>query len=137
MCLVPALVRKFVEAVEHNQKEVVVWGSGLPSREFLHVEDASKAILEVAERFNQSGPLNLGTGIETSIKDLASMIKKLTGFTGQIIWDQTRPDGQLRKYYDMSLFKEKLGYIPSISLEVGLKKTINWYKTNKNNITEK
>ena len=135
--VVPALVRKFVEAIDNNQKEVVIWGSGLPSREFLYVDDTAKAILEVAEKFNESGPLNLGTGVETSIKDLASMIKKLTGFNGHITWDKSKPDGQIRKYYDMSLFKEKLGYIPNISLEDGLKKTIDWYKLNKNNITEK
>ena len=133
--VVPALVRKFIEAVENDQKEVIVWGTGLPSREFLYVEDTAKAILDVAEKYNESGPLNLGTGIETPIKDLASIIKKLTGFKGQILWDKSKPDGQIRKYYDMSLFKKKLGYIPNTSLEDGLKKTIDWYKANSKNIT--
>jgi GDP-L-fucose synthase len=128
--VIPALVRKFVEAEENNSKEVAVWGSGLPSREFLYVEDTAKAILAVAKNYNESGPLNLGTGIETSIKKLAETIKRLTGFKGQIIWDESKPDGQMRKYYDMSLFKEKLGYIPNTSLEDGLKKTIKWYRLN-------
>jgi GDP-L-fucose synthase len=135
--VVPALVRKFVEAIDNNQKEVVVWGSGLPSREFLYVDDTAKAILEVAEKFNESGPLNLGTGVEISIKDLASMIKKLTGFNGHITWDKSKPDGQKRKYYDMSLFKEKLGYIPNTSLEDGLEKTIKWYRLNRKQIIER
>jgi len=133
--VVPALVRKFVEAVEYDKKKVVIWGSGLPSREFLYVDDTTQAILAATEKFDESGPLNLGTGIETSIKDLASMIKNLTGFNGHITWDKSKPDGQLRKYYDMSLFKEKLGYVPKTSLMVGLKKTIEWYISNSKNIT--
>ena len=133
--VVPALVRKFVEAVEYDKKEVVIWGSGLPSREFLYVDDTTQAIIAATEKFDESGPLNLGTGIETSIKDLVSMIKNLTGFNGHITWDKSKPDGQLRKYYDMSLFKEKLGYVPKTSLMVGLKKTIEWYKSNSKNIT--
>lgn len=129
--VVPALVRKFIEAKENNHKEVIVWGSGIPSREFLYIDDTAKAILDVAEKFNESGPLNLGTGIETSINDLALLIKKITGFNGKIIWDKSKPDGQMRKYYNMDLFKEKLGYIPNTPLEDGLKKTINWYRENK------
>ena len=117
--VVPALVRKFIEAKENNHKEVIVWGSGIPSREFLYIDDTAKAILDVAEKFNESGPLNLGTGIETSINDLALLIKKITGFNGKIIWDKSKPDGQMRKYYNMDLFKEKLGYIPNTPLEDG------------------
>jgi len=128
--VIPALVRKFIEAVDNHSKEVIIWGSGKSTREFLYVKDTAKAIIEVAENYNESGPLNLGTGIETSIKDLAMIIKRLTGFDGEIIWDRSKPDGQLRKYYDMSLFEEKLGYVPSTSLENGLIKTIKWYKEN-------
>ena len=134
--VIPALVRKFVEAVENNEKEVVIWGSGLPSREFLYVDDTAKAILEVAKNFNESGPLNLGTGIETSIKDLATTIKILTGFDGQITWDKSKPDGQIRKYYDMNLFKKKLGYIPNTTLKDGLKKTLQWYGQNRKQIID-
>ena len=134
--VVPALIRKFVEAVENNQKEVIIWGSGLPSREFLYVDDTAKAILKVVERFNESGPLNLGTGIETSIKNLASKVKKLTGFNGHISWDKSKPDGQFRKYYDMGLFKKELGYIPNTSLEDGLKKTIKWYRLNRKQVID-
>ena len=129
--VVPALIRKFVEAFENNEKEVIVWGSGLPSREFLYIDDTAKAIITIAEKFNESGPLNLGTGVETSIKDLVLLIRELTGFSGSINWDKSRPDGQMRKYYDMSLFKKKLGYIPDTLLVDGLKKTIDWFKSNR------
>lgn len=126
--VVPGLIRKFVEAVMNDEREVEVWGTGVATREFLYVEDAAKAILKVAESFPESGPLNLGTGVETSIKELVEIIRQLTGFEGDIVWNSSRPDGQPRRYYDMSLFKEKLKYVPDTGLELGLEKTIQWYK---------
>jgi len=132
--VVPALIRKFVEAVENNDKEVIVWGTGKASREFLYVDDAAIAILKVAEKFNESGPLNLGTGVGTTIKELIETIQNLTGFTGKIVWDTTKPDGQPKRFYDMSLFKEKIGYIPDTPLKVGLERTIEWYKKHRKEI---
>ena len=132
--VVPALVRKFVEAVENNEKEVVIWGSGKASREFLYVGDTAKAILKVAEKYNESGPLNLGTGVETSVKELVEILVKLTDFQGKVVWDSTKPDGQPQRYYDMSLFKEKIGEVPNTSLMAGLEETIRWYKANRKNI---
>ena len=134
--VVPALVRKFVEAVESGDEEVVVWGSGKASREFLYVGDTAHAILKVVEKFNESGPLNLGTGVETSVKVLVDTVVKLTGYEGKVVWDSTKPDGQPRRYYDMSLYKEKIGSVPNTPLDTGLKKTILWYRENRNQIID-
>lgn len=135
--VVPALIRKLVEAEINNEEEVIVWGSGTASREFLYVKDVAKTILMVAEKLDESGPFNLGTGVETSIKELVELIRKFTGFGGRIVWDKTKPDGQPRRYYDMSLLKEKLNYIPDTPLEEGLKKTIDWYKKHRIEIIQK
>jgi len=135
--VVPALIRKFVEAKINNEEEVTVWGSGTASREFLYVEDVAKTILMVAEKLDESGPFNLGTGVETSIKELVELIREFTGFGGRIVWDKTKPDGQPRRYYDMSLLKEKLNYIPDTLLEEGLKRTLDWYKRHRTEIIER
>ncbi len=132
--VVPALIRKFVEAKDNNKNEVVIWGSGTASREFLHVNDTARAILDVLEFYNQSGPLNLGTGVPTTIKELVILLKELTNFNGNIIWDKSKPDGQPQRYYDMSLFKKNIGYVPKISLREGLQITIDWFNENKNSI---
>jgi len=134
--VVPALIRKFIEAVENNQEVVNVWGTGIATREFLYVEDTVDAIINIAEKCNESGPFNLGTGKETSISDLVGDISRLVGFSGDIFWDTTKPDGQLRRFYDMSKFKEATGYVPSTSLTDGLKKTILWYRKH-NGLLEK
>ena len=114
--VVPALVRKFVEAKNDNKSDVTVWGSGNASREFLYVDDTAKAITNVAECYNESGPLNLGTGTATTIKELANLISNLTGFEGEIVWDKSRPDGQSERYsgrihcnYWASVFNAQLG----------------------------
>lgn len=137
--VVPALVRKFVEATINKEPEVVVWGTGKASREFLYVEDAAKAILEVAEKYDKSGPLNLGTGVETPVKELVELIRELTRYEGEVVWDNSRPDGQPRRKFDMSRFEEKLDYRPETPLREGLRKTIEWYKDNRKRIlaTEK
>tara|TARA_R110002051_G_scaffold24827_2_gene61235 strand:- start:702 stop:1652 length:951 start_codon:yes stop_codon:yes gene_type:complete len=124
----PALIRKFAEAVRDNSEEVEIWGSGTASREFLYSGDTAKAILDIAEKSRDSGPFNLGTGEETSIKELVEIIKEATGFEGKLVWDSSRPDGQKRRYYDMSKFKEATGYIPNTSLKEGILKTLEWYK---------
>ena len=134
--VIPGLVRKFVEAAINQDGVVEVWGTGKASREFLYVKDAAKAILKVAENYHESGPLNLGTGVETSIKELVELIKIISGFKGSISWDSSKPDGQPRRYYDMTLFKENLQYIPDTPLETGLKETIGWYKEHRTEIAK-
>lgn len=132
--VVPALVRRFVEAVENDEEEVVVWGSGKASREFLYVRDTAVAILKTAESYRESGPLNLGTGQETSVAGLVEILVRLTGFGGRVAWDGDRPDGQPRRYYDMTLFESELKWLPDTSLEEGLGKTIEWYRENRERI---
>ena len=128
--VVPALIRKFLEAKENGDESVVVWGTGAASREFLYSVDTAQAILDMAERVNESGPFNLGTGKETTIKELVQTIKQIVGFEGSVVWDVSKPDGQPRRFYDMSKFREALGYVPSTSLHDGLVKTIEWFEQN-------
>ena len=122
--VVPALIRKFIEAKE----EVVVWGTGKASREFIYIEDVCRAIVQCCEKNDLRGPYNLGTGIETSIKELIEVISAVTQFNGKIVWDNSQPDGQNRRYYDMSKFHKDIGEIPSTPLLEGVKKTVNWYR---------
>ena len=129
--VIPALIKKFVEAKENNQKEVVVWGTGKPTREFLYVKDAAKGIILAVEKYNKSEPVNLGAGFEISIKDLAELIKKLTDFKGNIIWDKTKPDGQPRRKLDVTKAEEEFGFTANSQFEVGLRETINWYLENR------
>lgn len=131
--VVPALIRKFIEATDSNLDEVEVWGTGKATREFLYVDDAVKAIIDSVD-CKESGPYNLGTGVETTVKELVETIANLTEFKGNIVWNSTRPDGQPRRFYDMTKFKEAFGYVPSTSLIDGLKITIDWFKQNKNTI---
>jgi len=126
--VVPALVRKFLEAKERGDNEVVVWGTGVASREFLYSEDTALAIIAMAEKVNETGPFNLGTGTETTIKELVETIARLTEFEGEIVWDTSKPDGQPRRFYDMTKFKEAVGYVPDTTIEEGIKKTIEWYR---------
>ena len=126
--VVPALVRKFLEAKERRDNEVVVWGTGVASREFLYSEDTALAIIAMAEKVNETGPFNLGTGTETTIKELVETIARLTEFEGEIVWDTSKPDGQPRRFYDMTKFKEAVGYVPDTTIEEGIKKTIEWYR---------
>lgn len=126
--VVPALVKKFVDAKEKNLPEVEVWGTGNATREFLYVDDCVKAIVD-AIFVNNSGPFNLGTGVETSILQLTSKLKTLTGYQGEVKFNNLKPDGQKRRFYDMSLFKDVFGYTPETSLEDGLLKTIEYYKS--------
>lgn len=132
--VVPALVRKFVEAEINDEDTVTVWGTGEPTREFLYVEDTAEALLRVAEDYDETGPLNLGTGVETSIRELAEQIKDLSGFDGELVWDTSKPDGQKRRKFDMSKFRDNLDYVPDTSLREGLRKTISWYRKNRKRI---
>jgi GDP-L-fucose synthase len=122
--VVAAMIRKFVEGRDRGTGEVVLWGSGEPSREFLYVDDAARALLLAAERLDTSEPMNIGTGRETRIRDLAETIRRLTGFDGEIVWDTAKPDGQSVRYLDVSRARELLGFEAEVPLEEGLQRTI-------------
>ncbi|OGG46589.1 MAG: GDP-fucose synthetase [Candidatus Handelsmanbacteria bacterium RIFCSPLOWO2_12_FULL_64_10] len=126
--VIPALVRKCLEAKQRGERDVVVWGDGSPTREFLHVEDAAEGILLAAERYDDPEPVNLGSGVEVSIRDLVEKIRDLTGFEGQIRWDTTRPNGQPRRCLDVTRARERFGFSARISLDEGLRRTIQWYR---------
>ena len=128
--VIPALIRKCAEAQQNGKPEIVLWGDGTPTREFLYVEDAAEGILLAAEKYNDSRPLNLGTGEELSIKTLAGIIAAEVGFHGRILWDPTKPNGQPRRCLDISRIKQTIGFQPTHSLRDGLKKTIQWYRAN-------
>lgn len=128
--VIPALIRKCVESNEKGNKEIEVWGDGSPTREFLYVEDAAEAILLATEKYNDSEPVNLGSGYEISIKDLVNLIAKLTGFTGQMKWDTSKPNGQPRRALDTKRALDYFGFHAQMPFEEGLKKTIDWYLQN-------
>jgi len=128
--VLPALIRKFVEAKRNNSSEVVLWGSGNPLREFLHVDDLAKAVLVCLEKYDDSQQINIGSGDEISIKDLGQKIANLTGFTGKVVWDSNRPDGTPRKVLDSTKIN-KLGWKSSITLDQGIAATVEWYQENK------
>ena len=128
--VLPALIRKFVEAKRNNSSEVVLWGSGNPLREFLHVDDLAKAILVCLEKYDDSQQINIGSGDEISIKDLGQKIANLTGFTGKVVWDSNRPDGTPRKVLDSTKIN-KLGWKAAITLDQGIAATVEWYQENK------
>jgi GDP-L-fucose synthase len=128
--VIPALIRKFVEATEKGEKEVIVWGTGQASREFLYVEDAAEGIVLATEKYDKAEPVNLGTGTEITIKDLATLIARLTNFEGQILWNISKPDGQPRRCLDTSRAKREFGFEAKTSLVLGIQKTIEWYRQN-------
>jgi GDP-L-fucose synthase len=132
--VIPALIRKCIEAQENNVNEIPVWGDGSPTREFLYVEDAAEGILLASEKYNQSDPVNLGAGSEISIKDLVEMIAKKTGFTGKLIWDPSKPNGQPRRKLDTERAYEKFGFKAQMSFEDGIERTIEWFRENKDKI---
>jgi GDP-L-fucose synthase len=125
---IPAIIRKCVEAINKNENEVVLWGTGSPTREFLHVEDAAEGILLAAERYNGSDPVNLGSGMEISIRHLAQLIGNMTGFRGSFAWDSTKPDGQPHRSLDVSKAERLFGFRARIPFEKGLLQTIEWYQ---------
>jgi GDP-L-fucose synthase len=126
----PALIRKFVEGKRNNAASVTLWGSGSPKREFLHVDDLAKAILVCLEKYDSDQHINIGTGEDLEIKELAEKISKAAEFTGEIIWDSNKPDGTPRKVLDISKITH-LGWKPSISLDSGIAQTVQWYQENK------
>jgi GDP-L-fucose synthase len=136
--VIPALIRKALEAKDRGDKEIVVWGDGSPTREFLFAEDAAEGILLATERYNNSDPVNLGSGEEISIKNLAENIVDLTGFNGKLRWDTSRPNGQPRRALDTSRAKERFGFEAQVHLKEGLRRTVEWYEQHrKDHISEK
>ena len=132
--VIPALVRKFLEAKERGDSVVQLWGDGSPTREFLYVEDAAEGILLAAENYNGSEPVNLGSGMEISIKDLAELIGRLVGYEGAFDWDTSKPNGQPRRMLDVSRAKEYFNFEAQMSFEDGLRRTIEWFQANKDKI---
>ncbi len=126
--VIAAMVRKYVEARDSGAPEVTLWGTGSPSREFLYVDDASRALLLAAERLEVSDPVNIGTGQETRIRDLAETIERLSGYQGQTVWDDSKPDGQPSRCLDVSRARELMGYEARVPLEDGLRETIAWFE---------
>jgi len=126
--VIPALIKKCVDAVESGDDRIVVWGTGQASREFLYVEDAAEAIVLAAEKYDKTEPLNIGAGFEMKIKDLVTRIVELTGFQGEIVWDSTKPDGQPRRRLDVSRAEKEIGFKAKTDFREGLRKTIEWYK---------
>lgn len=127
--VIPALIRKFTNAVIHNEKKVEVWGTGQISREFLYVEDAATGIILAGEKYNKPDPVNIGAGFEIKIIDLAELVAELTGFNGEIKWDTSRLDGQPRRCLDTSKAKKEFGFEAKTDFKEGLRKTIDWYVT--------
>jgi GDP-L-fucose synthase len=126
--VIAAMIHKYVLAVERGEPEVVLWGTGEPSREFLYVDDGARALLLCAERLNSSEAVNIGTGVETKIRDLAESISRLTGFEGQTVWDSSRPDGQPKRYLDTTRARTLIGFEAQTPLEEGLKPTIESFR---------
>jgi GDP-L-fucose synthase len=125
--VLPALIRRFIEAEENHSSKVILWGSGLPKREFLHVSDLAQAVLKTSENYDSTMHLNIGSGSDLTIKDLAKKVAAAAGFTGEIEWDTSKPDGTPQKVLDVSKIKA-LGWEPTITLETGIASTIAWYK---------
>ncbi|HXI56041.1 MAG TPA: GDP-L-fucose synthase [Polyangia bacterium] len=129
--VIPAMIRKFVSARLAGQHEVTLWGDGTPTREFLYVEDAAEGILLAAERYDSSDPVNLGSGEEISIRDLATLIARATGFEGQFVWDTSKPNGQPRRRLDVSRAKERFDFVARTPFVVGIPKTVAFYEQNR------
>lgn len=135
--VIPALIRKCVEARDRGEKQIVVWGDGSPTREFLYAGDAAEGILLATERYNESNPVNLGSGYEISIKDLAHLIADLTGFEGDLVWDTSKPNGQPRRCLDTDRARRLFGFQAHTPFEAGLKETITWYESFRNQKSSK
>ncbi len=128
--VVPALIKKFLVAKQKKSPSVTVWGTGKSTREFLYVEDAARAIALATEKYDNPNPINIGSGMEISIKDLARLTKQLIGYKGKIIWDRTKPNGQPRRSLDVNKARKEFGFFATTKFEIGLKKTIEWYLKN-------
>lgn len=132
--VIPALIRKAIEATERGDQEILAWGDGSPTREFLYVEDAAEGIVTAAENYNGSEPVNLGSGQEISIKNLVELVVKLTNFEGQIMWQTDKPNGQPRRALDVSRAKEYFGWSAQVPFEEGMRRTIEWFRANRSKV---
>ncbi|WP_436926224.1 GDP-L-fucose synthase family protein [Halosimplex amylolyticum] len=130
--VIPAIIRKCVEARERGDESITAWGTGEPTREFLYVEDAAEGILDATERYDESEPVNLGSGMEISIRELVETIADVTGFEGEVEWDTSKPDGQMRRRLDVSRAKERFDWKASTEFEEGLQRTVNWFENQHN-----
>lgn len=128
--VIPALIRKFMEAKKSGQSHVIAWGTGTASREFLYVEDCAFAIARATALYNDSDPVNLGTGQEITIRDLTELVKKAVGYEGEVVWDATKPDGQPRRCLDTTQAAAKFGFRSFTSFEIGIRKTVEWANAN-------
>ena len=135
--VIPALIRQCVEAVEEGRDEVVLWGDGSPTREFLYVEDAAEGIVLATQRYDRPDPVNLGSGLEISIRDLAARIAAIAGFSGRIAWDGTKPNGQPRRCLDVTRAEREFGFRAATPFDGGLRKTIQWFQSNRAEIGKK
>src|SRR5262249_48088301 len=127
--VIPALIRKFAEAITERRDEVVCWGTGNATREFLYVGDCAEAIVAATEQYDSPEPVNLGAGFEISIRDLAELVAELTGFHGRILFDRTKPDGQPRRSLDVTRARRAFGFEAKTDFREGLRRTIEWYRT--------
>lgn len=125
--VIPAMIRKCVTARDEGKSEVTLWGDGSPTREFIYVEDAAEAMILAAERYDASDPVNIGSGNEISIKELAGEIAKATGYTGKFVWDTSQPNGQPRRLLDVTRARDKFGFVAKTPFSIGLEKTVAWY----------
>jgi GDP-L-fucose synthase len=126
--VIPALVRKCIEAADRHDEKITAWGTGSASREFLYVEDCARGIIASMEKYNSPEPMNLGSGQEITIRNLTELVARLSNFKGRIEWDTTKPDGQPRRQLDITRAQQEIGFTATTSLEDGLKKTIDWYR---------
>jgi GDP-L-fucose synthase len=129
--VIPAMIRKFDSALDDSTSEVVLWGDGSPTREFLYVDDAARGLVEAAVHYDDPAPVNLGAGFEISMLDLARLIAAKVGYTGKIVWDTTRPNGQPRRMLDTTRAQERFGFRAQVSFDDGLARTVDWYRANK------
>jgi GDP-L-fucose synthase len=135
--VIPALIRKCLEASDKGDQTLTVWGTGRPTREFLYVDDAARAILLAAERYDKPDPVNIGTSREISIRELVETITRLTGFGGRLAWDASKPDGQPRRKLNVDRARKEFGFTAEVELEDGLGRTIEWYRANRAGVVRK
>ena len=131
--VIPALIKKCFDAIDNQEREIVSWGTGKATREFLYVEDAAEAILLATERYDKADPVNVGAGFEISIRELTELIVEITGFKGKIFWDTTKPDGQPRRMLDTTRAFREFGFRAKMNFREGLKKTVEWYRAQRKN----
>jgi GDP-L-fucose synthase len=133
--VIPAMIRKCIDAQAEELQRIVLWGDGSPTREFLYVDDCARGLLLAAERYDGSEPVNLGAGFEISMRDLADKIRRLTGFAGEVVWDSGRPNGQPRRSLDTSRAEACFGFKAQVAFDDGLRRTIDWYRKHRENAT--